>query len=106
MSSTTTATPQIDERARAIALLESNHSFPTDYALSVIARNAEEVAERVLAAAFEDLEAARPEGAHQTLPSSGGKYISHRLTIRCQDAEQVLRVYARLRAIEGVLTIL
>ena len=93
-----------EERARAIALLEANHAFPTDYALSVIARNADDVAALVVAAAFEDAD--RPEGAHQTLPSSGGKYISHRLTIRCEDAEHVLRVYARLRAIEGVLTIL
>jgi putative lipoic acid-binding regulatory protein len=97
---------QTEERARAIALLEANHAFPTDYALSVIARNADEVAARVVAAAFEDDRAERPVGAHQTLPSSGGKYVSHRLTIRCEDAEHVLRVYARLRAIDGVLTIL
>ena len=97
---------ETEERARAIALLEANHAFPTDYALSVIARNADEIAARVVAAAFEDDGAERPAGAHQTLPSSGGKYVSHRLTIRCEDAEQVLRVYARLRAIDGVLTIL
>ena len=95
-----------EERARAIALLEANHSFPTDYALSVIARNADEIAALVIAAAFEDRAGMRPSGAHETLPSSGGKYVSHRLTIRCEDAEHVLRVYARLRAIDGVLTIL
>jgi putative lipoic acid-binding regulatory protein len=93
-----------EEHARAIALLEANHAFPTDYALSVIARNADDVAALVVAAAFEDAD--RPASAHQTLPSSGGKYISHRLTIRCEDAEHVLRVYARLRKIDGVLTIL
>jgi len=95
-----------EERARAIALLEANHAFPTEYSLSVIARNAEEVAARVVAAAFEGAAGERPTGAHETLPSSGGKYVSHRLTIRCADAEHVLRVYARLRAIDGVLTIL
>jgi putative lipoic acid-binding regulatory protein len=96
---------QTEERSRAIALLEANHAFPTDYALSVIARNADEVAALVVAAAFEDVDA-KPAGAHETLPSSGGKYVSHRLKIHCEDAEQVLRVYARLRAIDGVLTIL
>jgi putative lipoic acid-binding regulatory protein len=95
-----------EERARAIALLEANHAFPTDYELSVIARNAAEVAALVLAAAFEEAVDERPAGAHETLPSSGGKYVSHRLTIRCEDAEHVLRVYARLRAVDGVLTIL
>ena len=97
---------ELDERSRAIALLEANHAFPTDYALSVIARNAEEIAARVVAAAFEEGDSERPPGAHERLPSSGGKYVSHRLTIRVEDAEHVLRVYARLRAIEGVLTIL
>ena len=99
---------ELDERSRAIALLEANHAFPTDYELSVIARNAEEIAARVVAAAFEEGQgdAERPAGAHERLPSSGGKYVSHRLTIRVEDAEHVLRVYARLRAIEGVLTIL
>jgi putative lipoic acid-binding regulatory protein len=95
-----------EEHSRAIALLEANHSFPTDYALSVIARNADDVAALVVAAAFEDRAVEDAGGAHEKLPSSGGKYVSHRLTIRCADAEHVLRVYARLRAIDGVLTIL
>ncbi len=95
-----------EERARAIALLEANHVFPTDYGISVIAHSAEEVAARVAAAAFEDGPAERPASAHEMRPSSGGKYVSHRLTIRCEDAAHVLRVYARLRAVDGVLTIL
>jgi putative lipoic acid-binding regulatory protein len=72
----------------------------------VIARNAEEIAELVHAAAFEEDGSKPAEGAHERLPSSGGKYVSHRLTITCVDAAHVLRVYARLRAIDGVLTIL
>ena len=100
------AASDVDERARARALLEANHAFPTDYALSVIARNADGVEALVAAAAFEEGAPERPAGAHETLPSSGGKYVSHRLTIRVEDAEHVLRVYARLRAIDGVLTIL
>jgi putative lipoic acid-binding regulatory protein len=95
-----------EERARAIALLEANHVFPTEYELSVITRNAEEIAALVAAAAFESGAGDPPPGAHERLPSSGGKYVSHRLTIRCEDAAHVLRVYARLRAIDGVLTIL
>jgi putative lipoic acid-binding regulatory protein len=96
---------EAEKRARAIALLEANHAFPTDYSLSVIARNDEAVQELVLAAAFEET-GERPQDAHEILPSSGGKYVSHRLTIRCTDAEHVLRIYARLRAIDGILSIL
>jgi putative lipoic acid-binding regulatory protein len=95
-----------DERVRAIALLEANHSFPTDYAISVIAHNADHVAALIVAAAFAD-EAGPPEpSAHERHPSSGGKYVSHRLTVRARDAEHVLVIYARLRAIDGVVTIL
>jgi putative lipoic acid-binding regulatory protein len=97
---------EAEERARAIALLEANHVFPTEYELSVITHNAEEIAALVAAAAFEDGVGERLAGAHERLPSSGGKYVSHRLTIRCEDAAHVLRIYARLRTIEGVLTIL
>jgi putative lipoic acid-binding regulatory protein len=95
-----------DPRARSIALLEANHEFPTDYSVSVIARNAEEIAALVVAAAFADAADARGDDAHEMRPSSGGKYVSHRLRVRCADADQVLRLYARLRAIDGVMTIL
>jgi len=93
-----------DERARAIALLEANHVFPTDYSISVIAYNDEAVAALVVEAVFADTE--EDVRQHERRPSSGGKYVSHRLTVRARDAEHVLLIYARLRAIEGVVTIL
>jgi putative lipoic acid-binding regulatory protein len=97
----------LDERARALALLEANHEFPTAYSLSVIARNAEEIATRIAEAAFEDAVAeALAAGAHERKPSSGGKYVSHRITVQVASAEHVLTLYARLRAIDGVMTIL
>jgi putative lipoic acid-binding regulatory protein len=95
-----------DERARAIALLEANHAFPTEYSISVIALNADEVTALVIEAAFADEGGAPGEGAHERQPSSGGKYVSHRLKVRARDAEHVLVIYARLRSIEGVRTIL
>jgi putative lipoic acid-binding regulatory protein len=99
-----------EERARAIALLEANHEFPTEYSFTVIAIHTEEIAALVVEAAFQDEEVDesgdRPARSHETRPSSGGKYVSHRLTVRVVDAEHVLRVYARLRAVDGVKTIL
>lgn len=95
-----------EERARAIALLEANHAFPTGYSISVIARSADEVTEAVVLAAFADEPTPPPASAHERKPSSGGKYISHRLTIYARDAEHVLVIYARLRAVDGVMTIL
>lgn len=97
----------LDERARALALLEANHEFPTAYSLSVIALNAEEVAVRIAEAAFEDAVAdALGAGAHERKPSAGGKYVSHRITVQVASAEHVLILYAKLRAIDGVKTIL
>jgi putative lipoic acid-binding regulatory protein len=95
-----------DERRRAIELLEANHDFPTDYALSVIAFNRVEVQALILSAAAVELPAPDATPGHAVRPSSGGKYLSHHLTVRCADAEQVLRLCARLRAIDGVVTIL
>ena len=40
-----------EARRRAIELLEANHVFPGDISVSVIARNDEDVAARILAAA-------------------------------------------------------
>lgn len=94
-----------DERAKAIALLEANHAFPTDYSITVIANADDLVTAAIIAAAFEEEET--PEsGAHERRTSSGGKYLSHRLKIRARDAEHVLVIYARLRAVVGVRTIL
>jgi putative lipoic acid-binding regulatory protein len=96
-----------EERSRALALLEANHEFPTAYSLSVIALNAEDVTLRIATVAFEDVAPeARDEGAHERRPSSGGKYVSHRLTVQVASAAHVLTLYAKLRAIDGVKTIL
>jgi putative lipoic acid-binding regulatory protein len=95
-----------EARARAIALLEANHAFPTDYAITVIAMATEEVTAAVVAAAFADDETPPQETAHERRASAGGKYLSHRLKIRARDAEHVLVIYARLRSVDGVRTIL
>lgn len=97
----------LDERERALALLEANHEFPTAYSLSVIALNAEDIAARIAEAAFDDAVAdALAAGAHERKPSAGGKYVSHRITVQVASAEHVLILYAKLRAIDGVKTIL
>jgi hypothetical protein len=94
------------DRRRAIDLLEANHVFPGDYAVSVIALNAEEVTAAVIAAVQAGLPGPLDEAAHEARPSAQGKYVSHRLTVPVADAEGVLALYARLRGIEGVITVL
>lgn len=97
-----------EARRRAIELLEANHAFPGDFTVSVIARNDEVVADAVLAAATAaaGLDGPLSAGAHERHPSAHGKYVSHRLKVPCASAEAVLVLYARLRAVDGVITIL
>jgi len=93
-----------EARRRGIELLEANHVFPCSFSLSVIARKDDAVEAAVLAAAV-GLDAPLGEGAHVRRPSANGKYISHRLNVPCANAEAVLALYARLRAVDGVITI-
>ena len=93
---------QDERRGSALDLLEANHTFPTDFSLSVIARNDDEVSAAVVAAAS----AGGATATNQQLPSAHGKYVSHRLTVRCETAQDVLALFARLQAIRGVITVL
>jgi putative lipoic acid-binding regulatory protein len=94
----------VDERQRAIDLLEANHAFPCQFFVSVIARNDDAIEGAVLIAARGD--AIHASVSHERKPSSGGKYMSHRLEVPCATADEVLSLYARLRAVDGVITVL
>jgi putative lipoic acid-binding regulatory protein len=95
-----------DPRARALALLEATHQFPVDYPVSVIAVTEELVVAQVRAAVEHGLDQPLAADAYQTVLSGGGRYASHRFTVRCASAEAVLDLYERLRKIEGVKSIL
>ena len=95
-----------EARRRSIELLEGHHTFPGTFSLSVIARADEGVEAAVLAAAAVGLETPLGAGAHERRPSAQGKYVSHRLHVPVADAEAVLGLYARLRAVDGVITIM
>ena len=95
-----------DERASALELLEATHVFPGDYAISVVALNHDRVTTEIRIVAAERRDQPLCDGDYPMQHSGGGKYVSHRLSIFCAEAADVLRLYARLRAIEGVVTIL
>jgi putative lipoic acid-binding regulatory protein len=95
-----------DERARAIALLEATHQFPVEYSVSIIANNAEDVTIEVRAAVEFGLDAPLGPDAYQAVLSGGGKYSSHRFKVPVRNAEEVLALYARIKAVKGVRTVL
>jgi putative lipoic acid-binding regulatory protein len=89
-----------EERVRARALLEATHSFPCDYPLTVIARSDEHVTGAIVEALM------GMAVQHTTRASSGGKYLSHRFEVRAASADDVLALYARVRTVAGVVTII
>ena len=87
---------------RSVELLEANHTFPCEFTLSVITRDDEMVTAAVLAAAG----VGDGGGGYERRPSAQGKYVSHRLKVPCASADAVLNLFARLRAVPGVITIM
>lgn len=112
-----------EARARALALLEATHSFPCQYAVTVIAFNRDDIARAVRDAAWPngDADTGGEDGAgvtsqqaggrgsppvHETKASSGGRYVSHRLVVFVRSAADVLALYARFRSVDGVITVM
>ena len=96
-----------EAQRRAIELLEANHDFPVRvHGVGDRARRRWRSTAAVLAAAARGRATPLGEGAHERHPSAHGKYVSHRLKVPCASAEAVLVLYARLRAVDGVITIL
>ncbi|MES1164366.1 MAG: DUF493 domain-containing protein [Verrucomicrobiota bacterium] len=92
-----------DDVREELELIEACYAFPGEFELSVIARNDEATLKKVLEAAA--TEAGPPHG-HEQKASGGGKYVSHRLRVRCATATEAHAVRARLRAMPGVMTVL
>ena len=95
-----------DERTRALDLLRAAHRFPVEYHVSVITFTDEETFAALRAAVEQGLPAPLGAEAYQTIPSGGGKYTSHRFRVPCAEAEDVLALYDRIRAVKGVVTVL
>lgn len=92
-----------ESRARDVALLDACFQFPCDFSLSVIANNEESVTAAVIAAATVGGQAPVD---HQRQPSKAGKYVSHRLDVRCTSAAEAHALRVKLRAIPGVINVL
>jgi putative lipoic acid-binding regulatory protein len=91
------------EQKRDLELIEACYAFPGDFPLSVIARNEAAVLDAIIAAATAG---GRLLSAHEQQPSSGGKYISHRLQVRVGSAMEAHALRVALRGLDGVMTVL
>jgi putative lipoic acid-binding regulatory protein len=86
-----------------LEMIEACYAFPGDFELAVIARNDGDTLQSVLDAAGTS---AGPPLGHDQKPSGSGKYVSHRLRVRCASAHEAQAVRARIRAVPGVMTVL
>jgi putative lipoic acid-binding regulatory protein len=91
------------ERLDDLEMIEACYVFPGDFPLAVIARNEQAVVDAVIAAVTDE---GRELRSHQRQESSGGKYVSHRLEVRLGSAIEAHGLRARIRAIDGVRTVL
>ncbi len=85
----------------SIDLLESTHAFPGVYRIKAIGSSEGGFVDRVLAAAAEEL-ASLAEINHSVKETPGGRHTSVTLDLSVQDADQVRRIYEKLREVEGL----
>lgn len=91
------------DRAAALKLLESTHTFPSDHLFRVIVRDEAEEVERILGSLAALAGLASWDGRLERAPSSRGTYVSLRVSLPCAAAEHVLDVYAHLATLPGVV---
>ncbi len=91
------------DRAAAVALLHSQHSFPSDHAFHVIVRANDTDPALVSGAIADHFGLADLAGREARVPSSGGRYLSLRLTLPCTTAEAVLDAYALFARLPAVV---
>ncbi|KIX11550.1 DUF493 domain-containing protein [Dethiosulfatarculus sandiegensis] len=85
--------------------LEKNHDFPCTYMFKVIGFYREDLKNDVHKAA-EKVLGPLDSSFHPTArPSKNNKYLAVTLDVEVKDAQQVLDVYAGLKALKGLLTV-
>lgn len=92
-----------DAPADLRTLLEANHAFPGPYFLSVITVSSDDVFAALRAAVEVGLPSPLAETDWIRHASSAGRYTSHRVTVHCESVDDVLALYARVRAVAGVV---
>jgi putative lipoic acid-binding regulatory protein len=86
-------------------LLESTHDFPGVYQIKAIGRGELDFEARLLDVVKSVL-GGDSELEHSVRTTPGGRHQAITLQIGVQNAEQVREVYARIRALEGLLLLL
>ncbi len=87
-----------------LELLQSTHEFPGDYMFKVIGRDDDTLAARVRAAVTEEL----PEDYEPAMSirrTTSGRHMCVTIEPRVSDAQQVLAIYQRIYALDGLVMV-
>ena len=88
----------------SLELLESTHSFPGDYMFKVIGEDDHTLAARVMAAVRRELPADH-EPAVKVRRTASGRHMCVTIEPRVADAQQVLAIYERIYALDGLVMV-
>lgn len=86
-------------------LLESQHVFPGVYQIKAIGSVDSDFESRLLEIVRADL-ASPSELEHSVRATPGGRHVAVTLSIPVENAEQVRRLYEKIRDVEGLLFLL
>jgi len=87
-------------------MLEANHSFPGPFSLAVVTKNEEEIRSTLRSVIASLLHEPLHDDHWVQQPSATGRFVSHRVTVVCRDADHVLTIYAAVQSVDGVIQIL
>jgi len=93
------------EEFQALELLEKNHAFPGPYIFKAIGRVEGGFVARIVAAVRDEL-AESVDPPFRVRETPGGRHVAVTLEPRVQTAQQVLRVYRRIRETTGLVMLL
>jgi putative lipoic acid-binding regulatory protein len=88
-----------------LELLEANHTFPGPYVFKIIGENKDKFVERVVHETQVEL-GSLDVPKHSTRLAEGGRHVAVTIEILVEDAPQVLALYARYKALDGVILLL
>ena len=97
-------TPE-ERRESAILLLEQQHSFPCEFTFKVIGTSNDDFVERVVTV-LRDCLPGDEEPPHRFRSTPNGRHVAVTLEPIITSAEEVLRVYAMFKTIEGVVMVM
>ncbi|HEX6986140.1 MAG TPA: DUF493 domain-containing protein [Planctomycetaceae bacterium] len=88
----------------SVELLESTHTFPGDYVFKVIGEDDRTLAARVMAAVRAETPADH-EPAMSIRRTASGRHMCVTIVPRVTDARQVLAIYERFYALDGLVMV-